>query len=220
MSRTPIDLTPDLYNYLLSILPEEHSVLVELREETSDHPNANMQVSPEQGRFLALLVQLTGARSVLEIGTFTGYSTLWMALALPPHGKIITCDIDERAPAIGRKYWKKAGVEDRIELRSGRASDSLDLLLAQGEERNFDIAFIDADKESYIGYYEYALKLVRPGGLILVDNVLWSGKVIDPEVKDVDTEAIRRFNEYVKSDTRVTVSVLPVADGLTLALRH
>jgi len=220
MSRKTIALTDELYQYLLSISLREPSILQRLREETASYPQAGMQIAPEQGQFMALLVILMGARRVLELGTFTGYSSLCMAMAMPSHGKVITCDASAEWTAVARRYWKEAGVENRIELRLGPALDSLDKLLAEGQERKFDLVFIDADKENYLGYYEYSLQLLRPGGLVLVDNVLWSGKVIEPDMQDKDTIAIRTFNEYLKKDTRITLSVLPLADGLTLAVKQ
>jgi caffeoyl-CoA O-methyltransferase len=220
MSGKTISLTDDLYRYLLSISLREPSILRQLREETAAQPEATMQIAPEQGQFMGLLVKLMGARLVLELGTFTGYSSLSMAMALPPYGRIITCDINKKSTAIAQRYWKQARLDDRIELRIGNALDTLDKLLAEGNERRFDLAFIDADKENYVGYFEYSLKLLRPGGLILVDNVLWSGKVIEPDLQDKDTVAIRAFNDHIKNDSRVTLSVIPLADGLTLAVKN
>jgi caffeoyl-CoA O-methyltransferase len=220
MSRKTITLTDELYQYLLSISLHEPSILRRLREETASYEQASMQIAPEQGQFMALLVVLMGARRVLELGTFTGYSSLCMAMAMPPHGRIVTCDASKEWTAVARRYWQEAGVESRVELRLGPALDTLDKLLAEGNERKFDLVFIDADKENYLGYYEYSLKLLRPGGLVLVDNVLWSGKVIEPDMQDKDTVAIRTFNEYLKKDTRITLSVLPLADGLTLAVKN
>jgi caffeoyl-CoA O-methyltransferase len=219
MSRKTITLTEELYQYLLSVSLREPSILTRLREETASLPQASMQIAPEQGQFMALLVTLIGATNVLEVGTFTGYSSLCMAMALPPHGRIVACDASKEWTSIARRYWKEAGIEDRIDLRLGTALGTLDKLLAEGLERKFDMVFIDADKENYLGYYEYALRLLRPGGLLLVDNVLWSGKVIEADMQDKDTNAIRAFNDYVKNDTRVTISVLPLADGLTLAVK-
>ena len=220
MSRKTVNLTDELYEYLLSISLNESPLLRRLREETASLDEASCQVSPEQGQFMGLLVQLMGARRVLEIGTFTGYSSLCMALALPAHGLVTACDISEEWTAIARRYWKEAGVDDRIELRIAPALNTLDRLLAEGHERKFDLIFIDADKENYVGYYEYSLRLLRSGGLILVDNVLWSGKVIESDMQDVDTVSIRAFNEYLKNDKRISLSVIPLSDGLTLAVKH
>lgn len=220
MSRTTIILTAALHDYLRSISPEEPSVLSRLREETAAYPEADMQIAPEQGLFMHLLVKLTGARNILELGTFTGYSTLCMAMALPPHGRIVTCDIDTKWTEIAQRYWKEARVGNRVELHVGSALDTLDAMLAEGQERRFDLVFIDADKENYIGYYEYAMKLLRPGGLVIADNVLWSGKVIEPDVMDKDTVAIRAFNQYLKNDSRITLSVIPIGDGFALAVKN
>jgi predicted O-methyltransferase YrrM len=220
VSRRTLTLTDELYRYLLSIMPPEPSVLVRLREETGADPDAECQIAPEQGQFMGLLVKLMGARSILELGTFTGYSSLCMAMALPPYGRIVTCDISKEWTAVARRYWKEARVENRVELHLRPALDLLDQLLAEGQERKFDLIFIDADKENYVGYYEYALRLLRPGGLVVVDNTFWSGKVIEPEMQDKDTVAIRAFNAYLRNDPRITLSVLPLADGLTLAVRN
>jgi predicted O-methyltransferase YrrM len=219
MARKSLNLTEDLYEYLLSISLKESSLQRRLREETAALEEGGCQISPEQGQFMGLLVRLMGARRVLEIGTFTGYSSLCMGLALPLHGLLVACDVSAAWTAIARRYWKEAGIESRIELRLGPALSTLDKLLAEGHERRFDIVFIDADKENYVGYYEYSLKLLRPGGLILVDNVLWSGKVIEPDMQDKETVAIRAFNEYLKNDNRISISVIPLSDGLTLAVK-
>lgn len=218
MSRESIGLSPELYDYLLSVSPPEHPVLAELREATDRLEERNMQIGPEQGHFMAFLLRALGARKVLEIGTFTGYSSLAMALALGPDGRITCCDVSEEWTAIAREHWKKAGVASRIDLRLGPALDTLDHLLAEG--RGFDFAFIDADKQNYLGYYERCLRLVRRGGVIAVDNTLWSGKVANPREDDLDTVAIRDFNAVVATDDRVVVSVTPVGDGLTLLLRR
>ncbi len=220
MSRMTLNLSDELYRYLLSVSLNEHPILRKLREETASHPQANMQIAPEQGQFMGLLVKLMGARRILEIGTFTGYSSLCMAMALPVHGRITTCDISEEWTNIAQRYWDEAGVDNRVELHLGPALDTIDKLLAEGQERKFDLVFIDADKENYVGYYEYSLKLLRPGGLVLVDNVLWSGKVIEAEMQDKDTVAIRSFNDYLKNDDRITLSMIPLADGLTLAVKN
>ena len=219
MSRRTEALTDELYDYFLDVSLREPAVLRKLREETGALEKAQMQISPEQGQFMALLVQLIGARRTLEIGTFTGYSALVVALALPPDGRVIACDVSEEWTSMGRRYWKKAGVADKIDLRLAPALETLDGLLREGRD-SFDFAFIDADKANYDAYYERCLQLVRPGGLIAVDNVLWHGKVIDRAVKDADTEAIRRLNAKLKSDERVTLSLVPIGDGLTLARRR
>ncbi len=220
MSRRTEALTDELYEYLLRVSLREPAVLRELREETGRLEKAQMQISPDQGQFMALLMQLIGARRTLEVGTFTGYSALVVALALPQDGRVIACDVSEEWTSIGRRYWEKAGVARKIDLRLGPALETLDGLLREGRRDQFDFAFIDADKANYDGYYERCLQLVRPGGLIAVDNVLWHGKVIDPAVTDADTEAIRRLNAKLKSDERVTVSLVPIGDGLTLARRR
>lgn len=216
MSRRSIELTDDLYEYLLRVSLREPPLFARLREETDGLPSAAMQISPEQGQFMSLLVELIGARRAIEIGTFTGYSALAVAAALPPEGKLISCDVNEETSAIARRYWAEAGLANRIELRLAPALETLDDLLVSGAEP-FDFAFIDADKENYDAYYERLLKLIRPGGLIAIDNVLWSGSVIDPEKTDADTEAIRNLNARLKGDDRITLSMLPVGDGLTLA---
>lgn len=179
-----------------------------------------MQIGPEQGQFMAFLLRLMGAKRCLEIGVFTGYSSLAAALALPEDGRIIACDVSEEWTAIARRYWREAGVEGKIELRLGPALDTLDQLLGEGEAGRFDFAFIDADKENYLSYYERVLPLLRSGGLIAVDNVLWSGRVADPEVADADTVAIRHFNDCLHRDERVDLCVVPIGDGLTLARKR
>ncbi|MBF2003472.1 MAG: class I SAM-dependent methyltransferase [Synechococcales cyanobacterium M58_A2018_015] len=209
-----------LYNYLLSISLRESEILQKLRQETATHPMSQMQIAPDQGQFMALLVQLMGAKKALEIGVFTGYSSLCVALALPPDGQLIACDVSEEYTAIARRYWQMAGVADKIDLRLAPALDTLDQLLAEGQASQFDFAFIDADKSAYPQYYERTLQLVRPGGLIAIDNVLWSGRVADPQVQDNRTEGIRAFNQRLYQDQRINLSVLPLADGLTLALKR
>ena len=220
MSKRSLNLDDRLYDYLLNISLREPEILQELRRETANHPMSQMQIAPEQGQFMALLVQLMGATKTLEVGVFTGYSSLVVALALPPQGRIIACDVSDEFTAIARRYWQLAGVEDKIDLRIAPALDTLDHLLATGQANTFDFAFIDADKSNYDNYYERALQLVRPGGLIAIDNVLWSGQVADPTVQDTRTKAIRALNEKIHQDERVMVSVVPIADGLTLALKR
>lgn len=198
----------------------EPGTLLRLREETASDPSARMQISPEQGQFMALLVRLIDARRCLEVGVFTGYSSLAVALALPDDGRIVACDVSERWTSIARRYWAEAGVAHKVDLRLAPALETLDALLAAGEAGCFDFAFLDADKENYPGYYERALALLRPGGLLVADNTLWSGRVADPENAEATTVALRHFNELVHHDERVDLSLLPVGDGLTLARKR
>jgi predicted O-methyltransferase YrrM len=214
-----LTITDSLWDYMRRVTLREPSILRRLREETASQPQANMQISPEQGQFMALLMHLLNARKTLEIGVFTGYSSLSVALALPDDGRVIACDVNEEWTSIARRYWREAGVEKKIDLRLKPALATLDDLIATGQGGQFDFAFIDADKENYANYFERALVLVRPGGLIAIDNVLWYGRVIDPAVKDADTKAIRAFNEKLHNDERVWLSMLPVRDGLTLACK-
>ncbi len=220
MSRKTLNLTESLYDYVLSVSSREPQILQQLREKTASLERAEMQISPEQGQFMAWLIQLMGAAKTLEIGVFTGYSALSVALALPEDGKIIACDVNEEWTAIGQKYWEKAGIADKIDLHLAPALTTLDHLIASGESGSFDFAFIDADKTNYLHYYERTLQLIRPGGVIMVDNVLWGGSVINPDKQDDDTIAIRQFNEHLHQDDRITLSLLPIADGLTLAIRR
>ncbi|BAY36807.1 O-methyltransferase, family 3 [Nostoc sp. NIES-2111] len=220
MSAQTIGLDKQLYDYLLSASVREPEILWKLRQETANHPNSRMQISPEQGQFMRLLVQLLGAKKTLEVGVFTGYSSLSVALALPADGKIIACDVSEEFTAIARRYWQQAGVADKIDLRLAPGVVTLDALIADGQAGTFDFAFIDADKENYDNYYERALQLVRPGGLIAIDNVLWSGRVADAQIQDESTQAIRALNQKLHDDKRVTLSLVPIGDGLTLALKH
>ncbi len=220
MSRQTLPLDERLYDYLLRVSLREPDVLRRLREETAAHPHAQMQIAPEQGQLMALLARLIGARRTLEIGVFTGYSSLAVALALPDDGRILACDVSEEYTAIARRYWWEAGVEGKISLHLGPAVETLDEVLAQGGGGTFDFAFIDADKPSYAAYVERTLQLLRPGGLMLIDNVLWSGKVADPSVHDADVDAIRALNESLRDDQRIDLSLLPVADGLTLARKR
>ncbi|ANV83586.1 SAM-dependent methyltransferase [Picosynechococcus sp. PCC 7003] len=219
MTRSSLSLDAPLYDYLLRISLKEHPVLQELREITAQHPAARMQIAPEQGQLMAWLVQLMGAKKTLDIGVFTGYSALVVALALPEDGKVIACDRDPRPTAIAQTYWEKAGVAEKIELRLAPALETLDSLLADDQAGTFDFAFIDADKGNYLNYFERSLKLLRVGGVIAVDNVLWSGRVADPADQDKRTEKIRAFNEALYNDPRICLTVLPVADGLTLACK-
>lgn len=220
MLKKTVGLDEPLYDYLLSVSLREPEILLQLREETARLPNARMQIAPEQGQFMALLVQLLGATKTLEIGVFTGYSSLCVALALPPNGKIVACDVSEEYTAIARRYWEAGGVAHKIDLRLAPALETLDKLLASGQAETFDFSFIDADKGNYEGYYERSLQLVRPGGLIAVDNVLWSGRVADPQNQDSSTKTIRAFNEKLHHDERVTLSLVPISDGLTLARKR
>jgi len=209
-------MSDELLAYLQQVSLRESSLLQRLREETAKLPNSNMQICPEQGQFMRLLIELTGARRAIEIGTFTGYSAISVAAALPSNGKLITCDVNAASTAIAQRYWEEAGLGERIELRLGPGTETLDQLIASNAEP-FDFGFIDADKENYDTYYERLLRLIRPGGLIAIDNVLWDGAVIDPEKNDVDTNAIRQLNSKLSKDERVSLSMLPIGDGLTLA---
>ncbi|UTW50812.1 class I SAM-dependent methyltransferase [bacterium SCSIO 12827] len=220
MTKATTGLDPALYDYILKTTLREPEILARLRRETDSHPRAGMQISPDQGQLLALLVELLCARRVIEVGTFTGYSSLAMAMALPDGGEMVCCDVSEEYTSVARRYWAEAGVAERITLRLAPAVETLDALITEGRTGAFDMAFIDADKENYQNYFERCLALIRPGGLIAIDNVLWNGRVIDPTDDSVDTQAIRAFNAGLKDDDRVTVSLLSVADGLTLARKR
>lgn len=220
MTKATTGLDPALYDYILDTTLREPEILAKLRKETDDHPRAMMQVSPDQGQLMGLLVQLIGAKRIIEVGTFTGYSSLAMAMALPDDGELICCDVSEEYTAIARRYWADAGVDGRVSLRLAPAVETLDALIAEGRGSQFDMAFIDADKENYGNYFERCLSLLRPGGLIAVDNVLWSGRVLDSADTSADTQAIRAFNAGLKNDERVSISMLSVADGLTLAVKR
>jgi predicted O-methyltransferase YrrM len=219
MNRS-ISVDDRLYDYILANSLRESALLKALREETGKLPQAMMQISPEQGQFMALLVQLIGAKRTIEVGTFTGYSSLVVALALPSDGHVIACDVSEEFTSVARRYWAKAGVAGKIDLRLAPALETLDKLLADGEAGRFDFAFIDADKGNYLGYYERCLKLLRQGGLMAIDNVLWSGEVANPAVTDANTTAIRALNKHVHEDTRVSMSLVPIGDGLTLLRKN
>jgi len=220
MTRRTVSLTDALYDYLVDVSVREPDVLKRLRAETAQLEDARMQIGPEQGQFMAMLVSLMRAKNALEIGTFTGYSTLCVAAALPVDGRLITCDIDKEWPTFGRRYWAEAGVANKIEVRIGPASETLDELLTDGMAGSFDFIFIDADKAGLDDYYEKSLQLVRVGGVIAVDNTLWSGKVADPDIFDATTMAIRGFNVKVYDDRRVDLTLVPIGDGLTLLRRR
>lgn len=220
MSKQTLGLEQNLYDYLLSVSLREPTILTQLRQETSQLPMSRMQISPEQGQFMALLVKLIGAKKTLEVGVFTGYSSLVVALALPADGKIVACDVSEEYTSVARRYWQQAGVADKIDLHIAPALETLDNLLTTGEAGTFDFAFIDADKSNYNNYYERSLELIRPGGLIAIDNVLWSGKVAETEIQDNQTNKIRDLNRKLHEDSRITLSLVPIADGLTLAMKN
>ena len=209
-----------LLEYLRQNAVREPKVLQELREETQRLPNAGMQISSEQGQLMAMLVRLVNARKIIEVGTFTGYSSTVMALAMPPEGQLIACDVSEEYTRMARKFWQKAGVEQKVQLILGNAKESLKQLLQADEQETFDLAFIDADKTAYVEYYEFCLQLLRPGGLILVDNVLWGGQVADSSNHDMDTEALRTFNVALSSDQRIDLCMVPIGDGLTMARKR
>jgi caffeoyl-CoA O-methyltransferase len=220
MKSSSIGLTADVSDYVRRVGLREPAILVRLRAETARRPNAQMQIEPEQGAVLALLVELLDARRCLEIGTFTGYSSLAVALAMPPDGTVTCCDVSPEYTATARRYWAEAGVADRIDLRLGPAVETLDALVAEGAAGTYDLAFIDADKRSYPAYWERCLTLVRAGGVIAVDNVLWSGAVADPSADDEDTRTLRALNETIAADERVTPVLLAIADGMTIARRR
>jgi predicted O-methyltransferase YrrM len=220
MSRVTLSLGGALYDYMLDMGVREDEVQRRLREETGALEMAHMQISPEQGALMAMLIRVLGARRALEIGVFTGYSTLSVAKALPEDGRVVACDISEEWTAIARRYWQQAGVAHKIDLRLSPALETLDALLTDGAQGSFDFAFIDADKGGYLEYYERCLQLLRPGGLIAVDNVLWGGKVVDVDDTEEDTQAIREFNAVLRDDNRIDVSLVPIGDGVTLARKR
>jgi len=221
MSSSTLGLSDTIADYMRRVGGREDEDLKALRLETAAHPRAVMQISPEQGQLMMLLTELIGARKTLEVGVFTGYSAMCVAKAMGPGGKVVALDVSEDFTSIGRKHWAKAGVADRIDLRIAPATESLKNLIAEkGQAGTFDFAFIDANKNDYDAYYEAALVLLRPGGLIGIDNVLWNGRVVDPTVEDADTKAIRALNAKIHGDTRVTVSLIPIGDGLTLARKR
>lgn len=221
MSNRTLNLDETLYRYLLDISLREHPLLSELRTATMDHPHKNMQIAPEQGQFMAMLIRLMGAHRTLEIGVFTGYSTLAVALVLPEEGQMVVCDTNPEYTDIAREFWRRAGVDGKIDLRLAPALDTVNALVAEGQAGTFDFVFIDADKENYDAYYEHSLQLLHPGGLIVIDNVLWNGKVAHPaEHDDADTRALHQLNRKLLNDERIDLSMLPVGDGLTLARKR
>lgn len=220
MSNTFLALTEQLYAYLLANSLREPEILARLRDETMQMPESSMQISPVQGQFMALLLKLIGAMRTLEVGVFTGYSSLITALTIPANGRVIACDVSETFTSVARRYWAEAGVAEKILLRLAPALETLDALLADGQAGTFDFAFIDADKTNYDGYYERALQLVRRGGLIVFDNMLWYGKVADESVQDADTVALRAMNAKLHHDERVFTSLVPVGDGMTLVIKN
>lgn len=219
MSNRTLNLDDVLYRYLIAHSLRESDVLAELRAATLNHPMAKMQISPEQGQLMALLVKLMGARRTIEVGVFTGYSALIVALALPQDGRVLACDISEEYTQIGKPYWRKAKVAEKIDLHIAPALQTLDARLAAGEAGQYDFAFIDADKTGYDGYYERCLGLLRPGGLIAIDNTLWNGAVARTS-EDADTRALQALNDKLHRDQRVDISLVPIGDGLTLARKR
>jgi caffeoyl-CoA O-methyltransferase len=220
MSNTSIGLETDVRDYLVRHGVREPEILHRLRDETALLPEHRMQIAPEQGALLALLVELTGARRCLEIGTFTGYSSLVVALAMPPDGTMVCCDVSDEWTSVARRYWAEAGVADRVDLRLAPALETLDDLLASGAANTFDFAFIDARKTEYPDYHERVVQLLRPGGLAAYDNVLWSGRVADESEQDEDTLGLRRLNDRLAADERVSIAMVPIADGVTLARKR
>jgi caffeoyl-CoA O-methyltransferase len=221
VARRTLTLDEALYAYVIEHGVREHPELAALREATRDHPRAGMQISPEQGQLMQLLVQMLGARRTIEIGVFTGYSALAVALALPDDGRVLACDISDEYTRVGRPYWKRAGVDHKIELVLEPAVNTLDARIAAGQGGQYDFAFIDADKSNYASYYERCLKLLRTGGLIALDNVLWSGRVAKPaEPGDADTLALQQLNNALRADARIDIALLPIGDGLTLARKR
>jgi predicted O-methyltransferase YrrM len=217
VSNRTLQLDDRTYEYLLAHSLREDPRLAALRAETASHPRVNMQIAPEQGQFMQMLARLCGARRAIEVGVFTGYSSLAVMLAMPDDARLLALDVSEEYTTVARRHWQAAGVADRIELVLAPARDTLDARLAEGEAGQYDFAFIDADKTGYLGYYERLLKLLRPGGLILVDNTLWDGEVANPDNREAETEALRAFNDALHRDPRIDLALLPVGDGLTLA---
>ena len=220
MSAQSIGLSDELHEYLLSMSLRESDAMRRLREETAEHPMAQMQIAPEQAQFFQFLIRLLGARRTLEVGVFTGYSALAVAEVLPPNGEVVACDVSEEYTKVARRHWRDAGVADTIDLRLAPAAETLDTLLDNGQAGTFDFAFIDADKETYDTYYEQSLRLLRPGGVVALDNMFRDGRVTDSDVEDESVRAIQRLNEKIHDDERVDLSMLPLADGVTLAMKR
>jgi predicted O-methyltransferase YrrM len=220
MARYEGLVDPKVIDYILSTSVREADVAARLRRETADHPNSRFQIPPEQGQLLQLLIRMTGAHRAIEVGVFTGYSSLAMALALPPDGRIVACDISEEYTRTARRYWAEAGVAGKIDLRIAPAQETLDDLIASGDSGTFDFAFIDADKTGYPRYYEQCLNLIRSGGVIALDNMLSRGRVLDATTQDPDVATLRKMNEFIRGDDRVDALLLPLGDGLTLAVKR
>ncbi len=220
MSNRTLPIDNQIYSYLLSVSLREPEVLKCLRDATAKDSMSNMQIAPEQGQFMALLMELMGVKSAIEIGTYTGYSSLWVAMSMPKDGRLICCDTNKQWTTVAQHYWALAGVENKIELRLAPALETLDALLSEGQEGHFDFAFIDADKENYLNYYDRCLQLLRPGGLIAVDNTLWDGSVADHKNNEPTTQAIRSFNQRIYRDNRIALALVPIGDGLTLARKR
>ncbi len=220
MSGNTLGLRDDVRDYVLRWGFHEHPLLAKLRDETASHRLSMMQIAPEQGAMLGMLVEILDVRRYLEIGVFTGYSSLAVALAMPSDGTLVCCDVSDEFTQVARRYWAEAGVADRVDLRLAPAIETLDGLIANGQSGTFDLALIDADKPGYLDYYERVLELLRPGGIVAVDNVLWSGRVAEPDVQDPDTRNMRAVNERIAADDRVRHVLLPVADGMTLARKR
>jgi predicted O-methyltransferase YrrM len=220
MSARTLNVDDKLYDYLLAVSVREPRVLADLRDETARLPEAGMQISPEQGQLMRLLVEAIGARRCLEVGVFTGYSSTSVALSLPPDGELVACDVSLEFTNVARRFWKLAGVDGRIDLRLGPALETLDSLLGAGQAGSFDFAFIDADKDNYLAYYERCLALLRTGGLLAIDNVLWGGSVASPDDQRASTRAIRSLNDFIRQDERVSISLVPIGDGLFLVRKR
>ncbi len=220
MSSEILSYTSNLRQYVWQYGLREHPALKELRTETEKLPSSMMQICPEQGALMGNLIRLIAAKKTIEVGTYTGYSAMAVALALPDDGEVVACDVSEEWTSVAKKAWEKAGIANKIDLQLAPASNTLDALLAEGKEGSFDFAFIDADKTNYQIYYELCLKLIRQGGVIVIDNVLWGGAVTDSNRNDADTEAIRELNQFIATDKRVSISMIPVGDGLTVAVKN